>query len=170
MEREPLPTIAGRNAVSPDGQWLAIADNPKMQVVIYRLPTAERVTVIASPPHADHIEFSQAGDEFVVASLTGVQFWETKTWRHKRTLTNFVNVFLGPDRHSAWLMKDLRTAGLYDARTATPLLPLPTDMLPIAVSRDGRHLAVRTEGQRLKLWNVAAVRTQLRELGIDWPP
>jgi fructose-1,6-bisphosphatase/inositol monophosphatase family enzyme len=41
-------------------------------------------------------------------------------------------------------------------------------MLPLAISADGRHLAVSVEAQRVQVWDLAALRLRLRELGLDW--
>ena len=41
-------------------------------------------------------------------------------------------------------------------------------MLPLALSPDGRHLAVSLDAQRLQVWDLAEVRRQLDELGLDW--
>ena len=98
-----------------------------------------------------------------------MKFWSTATWERTRLLTNFTGPFLyAPDARSLWLTKDRRASGLYDARTLEPLLLLPTGMLPLAVSPNGRHLAVSVDAQRLQVWDVVKVREQLRELGLDW--
>ena len=67
-----------------------------------------------------------------------------------------------------WLATKLRRAGLYDAQKFEPLLPLPVGMIPLAVSSDGRRLAVSVDARRLQVWDLAEVRMQLRELGLDW--
>ena len=96
--------------------------------------------------------------------------WSTATWERTRLLTNFSRPFLyAPDACSLWLTKEIRAAGLYDARTLEPRLLLPTGMLPMALSPDGRHVAVSIEAQRLQVWDLAALRAQFRELGLDWP-
>jgi hypothetical protein len=41
-------------------------------------------------------------------------------------------------------------------------------MLPLAISPDGRQLAVSIDGQRLQVWDLAALREQFRALGLDW--
>jgi WD40 repeat protein len=83
-------------------------------------------------------------------------------------VTNFTDILYSPDGHSFWLTKDYNTAGLYDADTLQPLLPLPNGTLPLAVSPDGRRLAVSVDMRRLQVWDLAEVRERLRELGLDW--
>ena len=60
-------------------------------------------------------------------------------------------------------------AGLYDARTTEPLLPLPPNTRPLALSPDGRHLATSVNSRRVQLWDLREARNQLRAIGLDWP-
>ena len=91
------------------------------------------------------------------------------TWERTHALTNFTGPALhAPDGRSIWLKKARGEAGLYDARTLEPRLLLPCGMLPLAVTRDGRHLAVSIDGHRLQVWDRAALREQFRALGLDW--
>jgi len=114
-------------------------------------------------------EFSPAGDEVSLPSSRGVELWSTAPWERTRVLTNFSRPFLyAPDGRGLWLTNGLREAGLYDARTLDPRLLLPTGMLPLAITRDGRHLAMSIYGQRLQVWVLAAVREQFRGLGLNW--
>jgi WD40 repeat protein len=103
-----------------------------------------------------------------VSSRGGVEFWSTTNWQRTRHLTNFTSVLYSPDARTFWLSTDYRTAGLYDARTAEPLLPLPVNTLPLALSPDGRHLAVSVDMRRVQVWDLAEVGQRLRELGLDW--
>jgi hypothetical protein len=67
-----------------------------------------------------------------------------------------------------WLTQQFRAGGLHDARTLELLMPLPIGTYPLAVSPDGRHLAVSVDLRRLQVWDVTEVRRQLRSLGLDW--
>ncbi len=165
-------TIAGLNRASPDARWLGIFGNYTATLHIHRLPGLEPVARLTQLPATGNIhafEFSPLGDEVALSSERGVEFWSTADWRRTRVLTNFSRPFLyAPDGRALWLTKGLRAAGLYDARTLEPRLLLPAEMLPLAVSPDGRHLAVSIDGQRLQVWDLAAVREQFRVLGVDW--
>jgi len=48
------------------------------------------------------------------------------------------------------------------------LLLLPQGMLPLALSPDGRQLAVSVDARRLEVWEMSQVRSQLRRLGLEW--
>jgi len=163
------PTIPGVNGVSPDGRWLGIFRPFGTALYVYRLPGLEEVAKLTQP--LGDFQFSPRGDEVAITSLrdgTLAAFWNTATWQRTRTLTNFGRVLYTPDARVLWLTKDQRNAGLYDARTLEPLLLLPTGMLPLALSADGQRVAVSVDAQRLQLWDLAALREQFRELGLDW--
>ena len=115
-----------------------------------------------------HFKFSPAGDELAIISSRHIGFWSSSTWKRTRELTNFMSLLYTPDARALWLAKDFRTAGLYDAHTLKLLLPLPTGMLPLALSPDGRRLAVSVDARQLQVWDLEEVRTQLRKLGMDW--
>ena len=163
-----LPTIAGLNGVSPDGHWLGIYQPFGRSFYVYRLPGMERVATLPHPGSIADFKFSPHEDEVAIASRAGVEFWSTRTWTRTRALTNFTRILYAPDARTLWLRKDLRTAGLYDRRTLEPLLLLPTDMIPLAVSPDTNHIAVSVDGRRLQVWDLTALRRQFRELGLDW--
>ncbi len=165
------PTLAGMNRASPDGRWLGVLPHYSPSLQIYGLPGLEPVARLTRQPELGTInffEFSPAGNEVSLYSSRGVELWSTTTWERTRVLTNFSRPFLyAPDGRGLWLTTRSREAGLYDARTLAPLLLLPTGMLPLAVTHDGRHLAVSIDGQRLQVWDLAALRGQFRELGLD---
>jgi WD40 repeat protein len=135
---------------------------------VHRLPGLERVAKLSHPANIIFFRFSPHGDEVALMSRRSVEFWSTATWQRTRTLTNFMGVLYPPDARTLWLTGDPLTAGLYDARTLAPLLPLPAGMLPLAISPDGRRLAVSVNARRLQLWDLVQVRNQLSELGPDW--
>ncbi len=163
-----IPTAAGINGVSADGQWLAIYAHFSPALSVYRLPGLESVAKLTHPANVYRFDFSPRGDELAVSSRWGVEFWNTSTWQRTRAVTGFRDIIYTPDAGRWWLTKDAFTAGLYDAPTVEPLLLLPNGMLPLALSADGRHLAVSVDERRLQVWDLAAVRQQLRELGLDW--
>ena len=165
------PTQSGINGVSRDGRWLGIYRSFDTALYLYRLPGLERVAKLTQPTSFGDFEFSPQGDEVAICSLrnsTRVEFWNTTTWERTRTLTNFGRLLYTPGARALWLTKDQRTAGLYDAHTLEPLLLLPTGMLPLALSPNGRHLAVSVDAQRLQMWDLVEVRSQLRAIGLDW--
>src|SRR5262249_4637473 len=102
-----------------------------------------------------------------------VEFWSTKSWKRTRVAANFVGLpYVGavfqPDGRALWLAKNVRTARLYDLRTLGSRLSLPVVLLPLAPPPHGRYPAVSVDARRLQVWDLAQVRTQLRELRLDW--
>jgi WD40 repeat protein len=161
-------TADGLNRASPDGQWLGLFRSSTPDLNVYRLPGFEPVAKLASGGEISHFEFSRRGDEVAVSSRGGVEFWSTTTLQRTHHLTNFTGMLYSSDAQTLWLYSLFRSAGLYDARSTEPLLPLPMGTLPLALSPDGRHLAVSVDARRMQVWDLAEVRTQLRAIGLDW--
>jgi WD40 repeat protein len=163
------PTISGYSHGSGNGRWLGIHRSYGTALYIYSLPGLEQVATLTRPTYFRTFHFSPLGNEVVITSdRTGLEFWSTTTWERTRALTNFIGLLYTPDARALWLNKDRRNAGLYDTETLEPLVLLPTGMLPLALSPDGQRLAVSVDAQRLQLWDLAALRQQFRELGLDW--
>jgi len=78
-------------------------------------------------------------------------------------VTDLTGILYSPDARSLWLYTKFRAVGLRDARTAEPLLPLPTGTLPLALSLDGRHLAASADARRVQVWDLVGG-------AIDWTP
>jgi WD40 repeat protein len=163
-------TDQGVSGASPDGRWLGIYRPFSTALYVYNLPGLEHVATLTEPTSIGDFQFSPLGDEVAIASRWGVEFLSTQTWKPTRVLTNFNDILYSPDARTMWLTKDLRTGGLYKARTLEPLLMLPTGTLPLALSADGRQLAVSVEMQRLQVWDLAALRAELASLGLEWSP
>jgi WD40 repeat protein len=162
-------SIDGLNGASPDGRWLGMFRSHTAELHVHRLPGLEPVTVLTNESPISMFEFSPRGDELAVATRSrGIEFWSTATWRRTRQLPNFTAVLYSPDGLTFWLTTDYRLAGLYDVRSVEPLLPLPADTLPLALSPDGRHLAASVNARHLQVWDLVALRQRLRELGLDW--
>jgi len=167
-KRQWARTAAGLSRVSPDGRWLGIFRPFSSSLYVYGLPGLERVAKLAHPVDVWNFEFSPHGNQIAVYSTRALELWSTETWQRTRSLTNFGRLLYATDARAAWLERDSRTAGLYDKQTLEPLLLLPLGMLPMAVSADGRQLAVKVDGRRLQVWDMDELRRQLRDLGLDW--
>ena len=163
-----VQTSEGVNGASPDNRWLAIFRPYTPFLYVYRLPGLERVVKLTNQANIANFAFSPLGEEVAVSSRDRVEFWSTTTWQRTREITNFVEIVFAQDGGGWWLTRYLRTAALHDARTLEPLLPLPTGTLPLALSPDGRRLAVSVDARRLQLWDLAEVRERIHELGVDW--
>src|SRR6185503_21018826 len=166
-------TARGINGLSPDGRWLGIYGSDTRSLHVYRMPDLARVTVVTNRTRISGFTFSPSGRELVVVSRGQMEIRSTTTWEHLREMTNvlgisYVGTLYQPDERALRLASNQRAAGLYDARTFQELLPLPDGTLPMALSADGRHLAVSVDARRLQIWDLASMRTHLRKLGLDW--
>jgi hypothetical protein len=112
--------------------------------------------------------FLRNQNELAVYSIRRLELWDTTTWERIRVLTNYSRIIYPLDPRVVWLELEQRSAGLFDAQTLEPRLVLPTGMLPVALSKDGRHVAMKVDSHRLQVWNLTEIRNQLRELGLDW--
>jgi WD40 repeat protein len=162
------PTAPGVCGVSPDGQWLGIFQPFTPWLGLYSLPEFREIAVLTNRANIQYFEFSPLNNELAIASPRRVEFWNTATWTRTRELTNFMATLFEPDGKSCWLTKDFRNAGLYDVREFELLLPLPTGTLPLALSPDGRLLAASVDARRIQVWDLAELRQQFRQLGVDW--
>jgi serine/threonine protein kinase/WD40 repeat protein len=162
------PTIPGLNGTSTDEQWLAIFLPSRPELYVHHLMDFSPVTAVTNTAPIRQFEFSPSSDEVAVACKKGVEFWSTTTWQRTRHLPNFNGILYSPDAQTLWLSTDYSSAGLYDARTVEPLLPLPPNTRPLALSPDGRYLVAIVNSRRIQLWDLNEARNQLRAIGLDW--
>ncbi len=163
------PTASGWNGVSPDGRWLGINRPFQNQLFIHRLPGLEWVATLTNQSRIGEFAFSPRGDEVAVAGRAGVGFWSTTTWQRTRHIPDARGILFAPDIDAFWLSnRSTGTAGLHNSRTGELLLPLPPNTLPLALTADGRQLAVSVDARRVQIWDLDEVRLRLRELGLDW--
>ena len=163
------PTISGWNGVSPDGRWLGINRPYQSELYIHQLPGLELVSTLTNQARISEFTFSPRGDEVAVASRAGVEFWSTTNWQSTRHIAGPRGILFSPDAATFWLSnRSAGTAGLHDAQTGELLLPLPPNTLPLALSADGRHLAVSVDARRVQVWDLQEVQDRLRELGLAW--
>lgn len=160
-----VQTAFGRNGISPNGQWLSISPPYSPFIYIHRWPGLERVVKLTNEANVSSFAFSPDSTELVTAisSRQRLDFWSTATWQRTRTVSGFRAILFTPEPDTAWLSKDYSDGGLYDLRTLQPLILLPIGMVPLALSADGKQLAVAVDNRRLQVWNIAAVRAQLAE-------
>jgi hypothetical protein len=108
----------------------------------------------------------------LVINRGGAEWFDTATWqctqRQPGTPVSGSYAFYTPDGKGIWMVTHFRNAALLDRHTLEPILPLPNDVLPLAISPDGRQLAVSVEARRVQLWDVNAIRHEFAKLDLDW--
>jgi WD40 repeat protein len=162
-------TTSGINGASPDGRWLAIYQPFTPRLLVYQLPGLELARTITNAENIGAFAFSPSGDQLAVMSSHRVQLWRTSDWRHLGEVDHCHDILFCPQEPLAWLTRDYSEAGLYDLRSMALMLPLPTGWLPLALSQDGRRLAVSIDSQRVQVWDLERLVDEIRALGLDWP-
>jgi WD40 repeat protein len=168
--REVLGIFSVHASISFGGKWLVATRADRMNVYTFR-PWSLIKYIPVDSEILDHV-FSPSDDELAIATATGVSLVNTRDWKTQRRLPAALDrrarVLFAPDGRSFWLAHDARTAALHDTRTLALLLPLTPGVLPLAISPDGSQLLVSIDSRRLQLWDWAALRRELEELGLGW--
>lgn len=163
---------AGQGHFSPDGRWMAVVYDFSTALRVYRMPTFAEAALLQTSNFVMSVSFSPDGDEMLVIHRSGMDWFDTATWRRTRsrpgTPVAGSHAFYTPDGSGIWAVTNFRNGTLLDRRTLEPVLPLPKGFLPLALSPDGRHLAVSVEGRNVELWSMEDLRRQLAELGLNW--
>ena len=161
------PTLSGVSQASPRGEWLAIFRPFTPSLHVYRLPGLETAARFTAQANISAVSFPASGHEVASVSRNTLEFWDINTGQRTRVVSNCSHVVFAPDGRHVWMRLN-RVAGLYHLETLEPLVLLPGDTSPLALSPDGRRLAVSVESRRLQVWDLAEVGKQLRALGIGW--
>ena len=162
----------GAGTVSPDGRWLAMTYSFSQEVTVYRLPQFEQAARLETSNFVASVWFDPAGTELTIINRSGVEQWDTSTWRLRRHQpgppVSDAYVIYSPQGNSLWQVTNFRDPVLYDRTTLQTILPLPSAVLPLALSRDNRFLAVSVDDQRVQIWDFLQLHEHLRKLGLDW--
>ncbi|MCI0535245.1 MAG: protein kinase, partial [Verrucomicrobiales bacterium] len=167
-----LKKADGWGQVSPDERWLGLRTPSSPLLRVYRLPEVERAAWLTNHTDVWTFAFSPRGDELVVVTRAGLEFYDTSTWQRTRELAvpceRQASILFAPDGEAFWCTSDVRTGAMRSTRTLEVLLPLPSGILPLALSADGRHLAVSVDTRDVQVWDLAEVKERFRDLGVDW--
>ncbi len=175
LDSGPVQTVrvpAGWGYFSPDGRWMAMRHDFSKEVRVYRMPAVEEVARVQLSNFVMFIAFPTDGGEMLVIHRSGIDWFDTATWKPTRrqpgspVAGSFA--LYTPDGLGIWTVTHYRNGVLLDRRTLEPILPLPNDMLPLALSPDGQQLAVSIDGRRVQVWNLEKLRHELAKLRLDW--
>jgi tetratricopeptide (TPR) repeat protein len=125
-----------------------------------------------------HPRFSPDGKWLVTAPGQKPEyvFWLVGSWTPGFKLpheTGYAPLALSPDASLvAFTFNWWEGVRLVDYASGRPLAtlttPYPVCVVSLAISRDGRHLAVGTAHAMIQLWDLRAIRRKLSEIGLDW--
>jgi serine/threonine protein kinase/WD40 repeat protein len=160
-------------AVSPDGHWIVTCrPNLRASVRIWKAQTGEHVrdlpqdgwTTACFSPDSRWLAVSTRGG--------GCRLWEVGTWREVRRYGEAVIAF-SPDRRTLALDDLLGQVRLVEMETDREVVrltgPEPLWYDPASFTPDGTRLIAAARDQRsICIWDLRAIRGQLREIGLDW--
>lgn len=165
-------------ALSPDGRWAASGARLKGGVRVWDLSNGEAACDLEQGEDA-FVAFSPDGQWLLTATRLGYQLWRTGTWEEGPRIEPEANaplqsfaVAFSPRGDFLAVQQNGDRIALYDARTVTPLANLETPRLArleyLRFTGDGQQLAALGVGQIVQLWDIPAIRRELRARGLDW--
>jgi WD40 repeat protein/tRNA A-37 threonylcarbamoyl transferase component Bud32 len=180
------PYFLGSMALSADGRWLAAGVVGRNEGV--RIWDARIGRLVRSLPGSTHeaagnsVAFSPDGCWLVVGSHRAFQLWRTESWEagpvfSRGSAEDQVGfaAFTRDGRVLA-LTRSLQSVQLIDlaSRRELATLSAPDVAFPInarlTFNADGSLLAAVTERTAIRIWDLRALRRQLRRIGLDWEP
>jgi eukaryotic-like serine/threonine-protein kinase len=169
---ELFPLGQARGRISPNGLWAAFRKSEPPRELVYGLNPWRDIKFLQFDADVLAEAFTPRSDELAVATHTSVTFLDTNRWEIQRrfpaALDRNAQILFMPDGQAFWLVHNASTAVLHGTQNFETLLPLPTGMIPLAVSPDARQLAVSVNARRVQVWDLHEVRNQFRELGLGW--
>jgi WD40 repeat protein len=149
----------------------------KTQIQIWNANDGTLMRKIEQDPYAT-IVFSPDSSWLALGSQTQFRFFDTETWTPKHVIKRSVPSLSPPpsafssEADLAAIVPKNFLVDLVNFKTgeslATLTPPVAKHISDLCFSPDGTKLAVATEGNAIFLWNLAAIRAKLRELGLDW--
>src|SRR5262245_28508892 len=166
---------SSRVALSPDGAWLAGSTwwgTPEGIVRLWDVRGGKRVT-----------EWTMANQAAVAFSPNGKWLWigaprEGKlirfgTWETLRAATfdglGHGDAVFSPDSSLLAINASTNLVQLVDPLSGDELATLEAGR-PLCFSRDGRLLITVADDQLVQAWDLALIRRELSEIGLDWGP
>ncbi|HMF17799.1 MAG TPA: serine/threonine-protein kinase, partial [Gemmataceae bacterium] len=165
-------------AVSPDGRWVVTGSNIIGGVGVWEAATGKRIQAVIEAIGGQAF-FSPDGRWLAAIPFSGSEcrLWEVGSWKPGPVLEGeeCAGAF-APDGATFALSTKFEIGVLRLLETATGKelarleIPEPTRLLPRCFTPDGATLiAYGKESKALHIFDLRLLRSQLKELGLDWP-
>lgn len=174
VRRFPCLARALRHGVSPDGRWVAVGAWNALGAEVWDIDEGRRVATLPLAATTG-LTFTPDGQWLIARDRSGLSLWRAGTWNLVRPLPgSAVTLTFSPDRQLVAASNELGRIELFDAATWTLLadfeIPDKLRAVSVAFSPNGRTLAAFTNrAGMIHLWDLPAIRAQLKEIGLDWP-
>ncbi|MFO0911594.1 MAG: serine/threonine-protein kinase [Pirellulales bacterium] len=169
---------ARRGAVSDDGKLVALANWNLGHTVVFDASTGLSVVDLTTNPHAD-VHFSPDG-RWLATTSDGIRLWRTTDWKLERELhavgilPNGLGFAFSPNGRTVAIGQPDGVLRIIDPDTGIDMARLTHRDLPCAsqifFSPDQERLITLPLDGDLTgwVWNIAAMRPQLAQRGLDW--
>lgn len=172
---------ARRPKPSPDGKRLVVGHWRGNEVAVYSVADGARLFAFPTPDIGFAFgEFTptrpDGGSLLIIATQTGYHFLDGDTYEQKHYLPRrgyLASLGVSPDGTMAVITRTGSEPVLLDLTNFQVLaeltLPEPNATLHHhAFDSDGTRLAIASNSGTVYLWDLAALRTELAALGLDW--
>jgi WD40 repeat protein/Tfp pilus assembly protein PilF len=181
-KRPAEPRVLGRSssmntvALSPDGQWVATGERSRNLVRVWRVSDGE---VVKDIPDCYHAAFSPDGRHLVTGGWTHYHFRHVDLWTKAHETVDrdtdpsgFAPLAFSADGKLLALATSPQYIQLVDPVTGQEIARLTTPEPGVSTwlcfSPDGARLAVAYANENIQLWDLRAVRWELKALDADW--
>lgn len=160
-----LATLAGHSGIvtcaafSPDGRLLATGSQDGT-TRIWDVPSRQPVGVLTNGAHSVwSVAFTPDGKELMTGTTGQIEFWDTGTWRRGRTFPGTlatlskIGSLMASTESSPYFWEPAGRASLWDWQTGRLLRQIDRTGRAVALSDDGRRLALAETGLKISLWD-----------------
>ncbi len=163
--------------ISPDGQWVVTATWQGRGIRVWDVASSELIADLLPEASSASVRFSPNGEWLAASDGTASYIWQTGSWKLAHHLPREHPdgwpgpVAFSPDSCTVALPHSRYIAQLTDPVTGKTLgvleAPQRDSLGGYTFNADGTRLAI-TEGKRVQLWDLAAVRNRLNQMSLDW--